>query len=938
MTRQWFLALVVAAGPCSAQYPFTKAMEVRVGQQRAEITMIAQDRDGLIWAASDHGLLRLDGDRVEVMVATGEADITALGPSGQGMVVALGSGEVLQCMGSRIDTLFSDSMLVHFPARAIAADTGGTIYLGTYGAGILALRYPQAWYISTEQGLPDGHVNDLCMLPDGRLAAATDQGVAVCADRHVLEVFGEEQQAPDNLVLSLAPAPSGGVWAGTDNGGAFLWIPGHQDLDDSIPPQSGIAAVRDIAVQGGQIWTAGTYSGAAYYENGTPWQGYPFPAFQFPGALPATDLLVDRDGAVWWCDGTGYLYRADPAVLIIPALGEGIDLAGASALCVAQERIWAATDQGIFSRPLDRLRGKAEVHGPMEVDHSTPVVSLDVAPDGTLWAASFGGGLFALHADGHTDHFDATHGGIDPNVLSVRVRGKTAWIATLSGLCQVHEGHGQCHYPAGSGFMFMALPMADGSVIGATDGGGLVLFDGQRVSPIGHGRHRTFYSLAIDSTGTVWAAGPESGLCRVDGGSLTCFGSGLPAFQGDLYAISVIGHMVLVFSDAGAMAFDATTGLWHDFTAQAGLAGLEAELNAVAKGPGQTVWLASNKGLVRLRASAQWFAPTLKAVITDMAVGNVQVPLGPSMTTSYDRNAVTFRFTAPYYVDPGAVRFEVRLKGLSEKVVRSREREVSYPELLPGRYSFQVRAFLGEDPGHATWTSMDITVLPPWWRLWWVQAMAVAALAMVVFLLLRAREKRIRFRQQLEQDQVRFQLEALRSQVDPHFLFNSFNTLVELIEAEPDKAVGQVEELSTFFRNILQVRDKSLISLEEELRLVDTYFRLEKRRFADAVAMEVAVRKEDLHLLVVPLTLQLLVENAIKHNTALPDKPLMISIFTSGTLLTVANDQRPRTSPVRSTGFGLESIRKRYAVLASTPVAVQRTEASFMVQIPLIAP
>src|SRR5690606_16668993 len=171
---------------------------------------------------------------------------------------------------------------------------------------------------------------------------------------------------------------------------------------------------------------------------------------------------------------------------------------------------------------------------------------------------------------------------------------------------------------------------------------------------------------------------------------------------------------------------------------------------------------------------------------------------------------------------------------------------------------------------------------------------------------------------------------------DPHFLFNSFNTLMELIESDAGKAVDHVEKLSQFFRNILQVRDKELITVEEELRLLETYFSLEQHRFGKAIEMHIDVKESDREKRMVPLTLQMLVENALKHNVITAERPLAITIRSENGGLLARNPVRKRMTPARSTGFGLESITKRYAALSDTPIRSRLTDDHFEVEVPLI--
>jgi LytS/YehU family sensor histidine kinase len=185
---------------------------------------------------------------------------------------------------------------------------------------------------------------------------------------------------------------------------------------------------------------------------------------------------------------------------------------------------------------------------------------------------------------------------------------------------------------------------------------------------------------------------------------------------------------------------------------------------------------------------------------------------------------------------------------------------------------------------------------------------------------------------------VRFQLEALRNQVDPHFLFNSFNTLVDLIESEPSKAVLHVEQLSDLFRSLLQLRDKELISVADDLRLMRTYFELEEQRFGSAIALQVEVDEAAMHRHIVPMTLQMLVENALKHNVVSREHPLVVTIRSEGDLLLVSNTIRPRTTSPRSTGFGLHSIQRRYQALTERPIVIDRDKGRFTVAIPLVGP
>ncbi len=181
------------------------------------------------------------------------------------------------------------------------------------------------------------------------------------------------------------------------------------------------------------------------------------------------------------------------------------------------------------------------------------------------------------------------------------------------------------------------------------------------------------------------------------------------------------------------------------------------------------------------------------------------------------------------------------------------------------------------------------------------------------------------------------QLDTLRNQVNPHFLFNSLNTLSSIIHDEPDLAVDFVQKLSKVYRYILEIREKDLIQLEDELKCIEAYKFLLKIRFGDNFSYEHNIEKENLKLFLAPLSLQILMENAIKHNIISKKKPLKIklSMTEEGDLL-VQNNLQKKQLAVSSTKMGLQNIKSRYQMLTRKEVQVWEDENSFNVIIPLI--
>lgn len=181
------------------------------------------------------------------------------------------------------------------------------------------------------------------------------------------------------------------------------------------------------------------------------------------------------------------------------------------------------------------------------------------------------------------------------------------------------------------------------------------------------------------------------------------------------------------------------------------------------------------------------------------------------------------------------------------------------------------------------------------------------------------------------------QFESLKNQLDPHFLFNSLNVLDALIEEDPIKAQKFTNDMSKVYRYVLDQKDKELVTVEEELDFAKRYCELLKTRFEDSVNFEFQVSEDVKQQFVVPLSLQLLLENAIKHNHATSKKPLNIKIFSENGLLCIENNLQQREVLKDRDGIGLSNIANRYSILNKTEnVLVEKSEQHFKVKIPIL--
>jgi LytS/YehU family sensor histidine kinase len=203
--------------------------------------------------------------------------------------------------------------------------------------------------------------------------------------------------------------------------------------------------------------------------------------------------------------------------------------------------------------------------------------------------------------------------------------------------------------------------------------------------------------------------------------------------------------------------------------------------------------------------------------------------------------------------------------------------------------------------------------------------------------LIREREIDLLRMARLERVRAQAELDGLKAQIDPHFLFNSLNTLGHLVTRDPPAARAFCDALAALYRHVLACRERDLVPAIEELEIVRAYRRLLALRFGDAIELEIDDEAGDAaRLRVPPLALQTLLENAVKHNQLGPDAPLRVRLRVERERLVVENAVRPRTSVRPSTGVGLRNLDERCRALVGRGLDIRARGDVFRVALPAL--
>jgi sensor histidine kinase YesM len=180
-----------------------------------------------------------------------------------------------------------------------------------------------------------------------------------------------------------------------------------------------------------------------------------------------------------------------------------------------------------------------------------------------------------------------------------------------------------------------------------------------------------------------------------------------------------------------------------------------------------------------------------------------------------------------------------------------------------------------------------------------------------------------------------YKYEALQNQINPHFLFNSFNVLSDLVYEDQKKAVGFINQLSQLFRYVLDSRDKELVNLKEELEFIEAFSYLLQSRFEEKLAIVKDVEAGE-NEMIVPMTLQLLIENCVKHNEISASQPLTIQIVRNGEYIRVENKLQLKSTGSDSKKTGLNNIRQQYRYFTDKEIVITQTDRTFSVEVPVI--
>jgi ligand-binding sensor domain-containing protein len=309
----------------------------------------------------------------------------------------------------------------------------------------------------------------------------------------------------------------------------------------------------------------------------------------------------------------------------------------------------------------------------------------------------------------------------------------------------------------------------------------------------------------------------------------------------------------------------------------------------------------------------------------------------------YNQNFFNIELAGLNYMNPLQCTYAYKLEPFDGDWIYTRKKEINYTNVPAGNYTFHYKVITDNPNWSVPEKKMQISIAAIFYETWWFRLLISLLILAGLFGFLRYRiqhrEKILVLQnkaQLLEKEKALVMYESLKQQLNPHFLFNSLTSLSSLIQKDQTMAKQFLEQMSKIYRYILKNRDSELVPLSEDLKLVEVYTQLQQTRFQKGLQVNINVNEEDKQRKIVPVTLQNLVENAIKHNIIDLDTPLFIDISIEDNYLVVRNNLQKKNFVETSNRQGLTNTKSLYHYLSDRDIIIKEDEKYFTVKIPLI--
>jgi ligand-binding sensor domain-containing protein len=833
-------------------------------------------------------------------------------------------------------------------------------------------------------------IGQITTSPGGDWYFATNQGIKIF--NPVTNVYSEIRHDPVNkfsissdIIYSIALDSSGHLWAACITPKPVL---NKIDLQDHTVKlydyfiNSGKNwtnnVIRNIMTdKKGHLWVTSSYSGLSLYdENKDDFKDYRNDPF-IPNSLLSNQnisIYQGRDGIIWLgTPGYGLSYfNPDKNFFytVYPFLDANTSVTDTWCRAACEDREgnrWLATGKGVakYDSNWQLLATFTNDNEKKTVIHYNSVRSLLLDDMGDMWIGT-AKGLNRYHPSTGTMDFFNEKQGIPLSFFWMMVKDRNGenWMGSAHGLFRYMRKENRFddlrNDPVLSKYAYQNIQAlyADSRNrlwIGILDVG-LVMYDvdqkKQKLLTVKDSliSDTRFSSFAEDKDGMIWI-GSENGLTAYDpvknSSRFFTRENGLPSNRTNNIMVDSLNRIWIGTSN-GLCMLNGTRDKFKRFDVNDGLLTNQFnEQSAYRTRDGLFIYPTYKGFLVFRPEDYRENISNVPVYITSFKISDKEIAANTQdlqhIHLRHNENFFSIELAGLNYMNPFQCVYAYQLEPFDKNWIYTRKREINYTNVPAGNYTFRYKVITDNADWNVPEQSVRVSISEIFYKTWWFRSLVVLILmaGLVAFYRYRVshRERILVLQnkaQLLEKEKTSVMYENLKQHLNPHFLFNSLTSLSSLIRLDQQGAGDFLDKMSKVYRYILKNRDNETVPLSEELKFVELYIQLQKTRFEKGLQVHVNIDEEYKNRRIAPVTLQNLVENAIKHNIADPDTPLIIDLFIEDDYLVVRNNLQKKKFVETSNKQGLVNMLSLYRYLGRRPMVIEENQQYFIVKIPLI--
>jgi ligand-binding sensor domain-containing protein len=956
-----FIVFFATVQKSAAQLLGYKSFSLQQDNQALKINTLFKNEEGLIYAGSTNGLYAFDGkmfNKINFLNAAIRDTVSAIFQDNTKQLwVGFKNGKIAKKINDNLQYFEPEEGTPKVAITAFLQDKHNNIWFATNGEGIYYFNNNHLYLINEAEGLSDTYVHALALADNGDVLAATDQGINICrvtGTKKMVEILGPKNGLPDYYITAITPAGNNTFWIGMQEKGFCFYNHTTKQITSLPVANWPYGQVNSLLASQNSLWVA-TEENSLIKFNGSNQQM----VNKLAGTLKKNNinnLLQDNEGNIWMTSAAEIMCTAGDKLNLLPLYDKTTYQTMHAILSDYESNIWAGTNGGLIKYITTNNKTATKNYRIKELTSQTAITGLYQDVYHNIWISTMGEGIFVLDpATGRYRNITENPLLKKASILSVTGIGNTVCAGGLEGVATIFElsdlnknmisNYKFTNYNdipnIGNNYIHTVYKDRAGSIWFGTDGKGVTVLQNNRFFYYDKSnglKDGHVYSFTEDAAGRIWFNTKDAGIYCFAGGKFKNYtiADGISDLKITTLKTDRLGNIIIV-NEKGIDILNPETGLVSYINGTQGITDINTSMGTVATDAAGNILLTTANGIVVYSPVAKTMQQPA-TIINSVQLFLQAIDKNTARYFKYNENGFTFNFTGLYYTNPAKVHYQYKLEGWDTSWIATKDQSIPFLNLRPGKYIFRVRSSLNENFTNASQATYSFTIATPVWKRWWFILLSIIAGGTIIYWYMKWRENNIKKMQQLHQEKIQFQFELLRNQINPHFLFNSFNTLISAIEENPKMAIGYVEQLSEFFRNIVNYRDKDVIILGEEINLLKTYFYLQQKRYGDNLKLNIdiseAAKKQ---IFIPPLTLQLLLENAIKHNAVSKETLLTVDLFIQNEkYVVIRNNINPKFSPQKGTGMGLQNIINRYNILSKNEVSVTNDKQYFTVLLPVL--